>query len=139
MTYEDCVNFFKIKALAASPDCTFVSGKKADSSLISVDTVWPLIWLAPFTETIDRRKGNIDRQVAIAFFTQDSTNNTLDERKALFESMWQLKEAFMNSIENSIPMPGQISNERSTMEFQMLSGYASGYAVSFKFSSKLPC
>lgn len=140
MTYSDCVDFFKLKALAASPDCTFVHGKKPDASLTSTSMVYPLIWLAPFKETTDRKKGNIDRQIVIAFFAQDSTQNTLEQRQALIQTMWELKESFMDLIFNQdLPIVGTATNENATPEYSQLGGYVSGYAVSFKFSSKIPC
>lgn len=139
MTYTDCVDYFMVKALAVSPDCTFIHGKKADSSLISSSTIYPIIWLAPFSETVDRIKGNIERQITIAFFAQDSTNNTLIQRQGLIQSMWELKESFMSSLEDSIPMVGQVSNERAVPEYSWLAGYVSGYAVTFKFSTKTLC
>lgn len=139
MTYTEVVEYLKAKALAESPDCTFVHGKRPDASLISTSTAYPLIWLAPFRETIDRQKGNIDNQITISFLAQDSTQNTLEQRQALIQTMYVLKEAFMNSLRSRIPLLGVATNENATPEYSQLGGYVSGYSVSFKFSTKTAC
>lgn len=139
MTYTEVVEYLKAKALAVSPDCTFVHGKRPDASLVSTSMVYPLIWLAPFRETIDRQKGNIDNQITISFLAQDSTQNTLDQRQSLIQSMYVLKEAFMTSLRSGIPMVGVATNENATPEYSQLGGYVSGYSVSFKFSTKTAC
>lgn len=139
MTYTEVVEYLKTKALAVSPDCTFVHGKRPDASLVSTSMVYPLIWLAPIRETIDRQKGNIDNQITVSFLAQDSTQNTLDQRQALIQSMYVLKEAFMASLRSSIPMVGVATNENATPEYSQLGGYVSGYSVSFKFSTKTAC
>jgi hypothetical protein len=139
MTYTEVVEYLKAKAIVVSPDCTFVHGKKPDASLISTNMVYPLIWLSPFRETVDRRKGNVDNQITIAFFAQDNTENTLIQRQALIQTMYQLKEAYMISLRAGIPMVAEITNESATPEYSALGGYVSGYAVNFKFTSKTAC
>ena len=139
MTYTEVVEYLKAKAIAVSPDCTFVHGKRPDASLISTSMVYPLIWLAPFRETIDRQKGNIDNQITISFLQQDSTEYTLEQRQILIQSMYDLKEAFMTSLRSSIPLLGVATNENATPEYSQLGGYVSGYSVSFKFSTKTAC
>jgi hypothetical protein len=139
MTYTEVVEYLKSKAIGVSPDCRFIHGKRPDASLASTNTVWPLIWLAPIRETIDRQKGNIDNQIIITFLAQDSTNNTLEERRALIQTMYVLKEAFMVSLRSSIPLLGVATNENAVPEYSQLGGYASGYSVNFKFSSKTAC
>lgn len=139
MTYSNLVEYLKAKALIVNQSGTFIHGKKPDASLISSSTIFPLIWLAPFRETTDRVKGNVIRQVTVAFFTQDSTNITLEDRQALIESMWSLKEAFMSSINNDIPRTISAIGESATPEYSQLSGKVSGYAINFTVQSKLPC
>ena len=139
MTYTEVVEYLKDKAIEVSPDCTFVHGKKPDASLISTNMVYPLVWLAPFRETVDRKKGNVDNQITISFLQQDSTEYTLDQRQLLIQSMFDLKEAFMISLMAGIPMVAEISNESATPEYSQLGGYVSGYSVNFKFTSKTAC
>ena len=139
MTYTEVVEYLKAKAINISPDCTFVHGKKPDASLISTNMVYPLVWLAPFRETVDRRKGNVDNQITIAFFAQDNTENTLIQRQALIQTMYELKEAYMISLRAGIPMVAEITNESATPEYSQLGGYVSGYSVNFKFTSKTAC
>jgi hypothetical protein len=139
MTYTEVVEYLKAKAIVVSPDCTFVHGKKPDASLISTNMVYPLVWLAPFRETVDRKKGNVDNQITISFLQQDSTEYTLDQRQLLIQSMFDLKEAFMISLRAGIPMVAEISNESATPEYSQLGGYVSGYSVNFKFTSKTAC
>lgn len=139
MTYSNLVNYFKAKALIVNPSGTFIHGKKPDASLTSSSTVFPLIWVAPFRESTDRIKGNINRQITIAFFDQDSPNKTLDQRQALIQSMWALKESFMTSINNDLPRVLSTANESATPEYSQLAGTVSGYAISFNIQSKIPC
>ena len=139
MTYTEVVEYLRTKAINISPNCTFVHGKKPDASLISTSMVYPLIWLAPFRETVDRKKGNVDNQITIAFFAQDNTENTLIQRQALIQTMYELKEAFMISLRAGIPMVAEITNESATPEYSQLGGYVSGYSVNFKFTSKTAC
>lgn len=139
MTYSDLVNYLKAKALVVNPTGTFVHGKKPDASLTSSNMTFPLIWVAPFRESTDRIKGNIVRQITIAFFAQDSPNKTLIERQALIQTMWALKESFMASISNDLPRVISATGESATPEYSQLAGTVSGYAISFNVQSKIPC
>jgi hypothetical protein len=139
MTYSDLIDYLQTKALVVNPTGTFVHGKKPDASLISTNMVYPLIWVAPFRETTDRLKNKISRQVTIAFFAQDSTQNTLDQRQALIQTMWDLKELYVASLNNDLPKVLSALNESATPEYSQLGGYVSGYAISFNIQTKLPC
>jgi hypothetical protein len=139
MTYSQAIELLRAVAENIAPNGTFVFGKKADASLISQTTAFPLIWLAPFREQIDRIKGNVSRSIVLVFLYQDTTNYTEDQRQTLIQNAWQLKETYMTALNATLPKVAAYIGEISTPEFMQLSGSATGYSVQFTMQSKLPC
>jgi hypothetical protein len=139
MTYEQTIELLRTTAESVAPNGTFVFGKKADASLVSQTTAFPLIWLAPFREQTDRLKGNISRSIVLVFLYQDTTNYTESDRQNLIQEAWQLKEDYMIALNNTLPKVAAYLNEIATPEFMQLSGSVSGYSVQFTLQSKTPC
>jgi len=139
MTYSQAIELLRAVAENIAPNGSFVFGKKADASLISQTTAFPLIWLAPFREQTDRIKGNVSRSIVLVFLYQDTTNYTEDQRQTLIQNAWQLKETYMTALNATLPKVAAYIGEISTPEFMQLSGSATGYSVQFTMQSKLPC
>jgi hypothetical protein len=139
MTYLNCILLFKTSLLAVNPDGTFVRGRRPDASLASTTANWPMVALMPFRETHDRKLGNIERQIVMFFVSQDSTNNTTDERDVIVEQMNALSESFLADFENRIKGKASITSKiLKTPELQTFPGYCTGYSVSFTLTSKKP-
>lgn len=139
MTFEQVITALQDAATNVNPNGTFMYGKRPDAGLTTTSTALPIIWLAPFREMTDRNRGTIERQVVLAFFEQDSPNKTDAERQQMIENMWELQNDFMNYLQNAIPKTFSITNEVQMPEYYKLAGTVSGYSVTFKFQSKLPC
>lgn len=139
MTYEQTIELLRSTAASVAPNGTFVFGKKADASLVSQTTAFPLIWLAPFREQTDRLRDLITRSVVLVFLYQDTTNYTEADRENLIQEAWQLKEDYMIALNNTLPKVAAYLNEIATPEFMQLSGSVSGYSVQFTLQSKTPC
>ena len=127
MTYLECTQLFKDSVAEIAPDSTFVGGLRPDASLASTTANWPMIWLAPFREIDDRETNNRTRNIVLFFITQDSTNNTQDERDVLVNDMYVLKEAFISNFTSRILGKGIIQGKiNATPEVKTFPGYCSG-------------
>lgn len=139
MTYLEVVNILNIAADNVGPNGVFIHGKRPDASLFSIQTSFPIIWAAPFRENYNLVTGKIERQLTVCFFLQDSTNNTLAQRQDLIQQAWEFQHDFMLFLNSALPKPFNISDIIATPEYAQLAGTVSGYSVSFKFQSRLPC
>lgn len=139
MTYLEVVNVLSEAANNVAPNGVFIHGKRPDASLFSIQTNFPIVWAAPFRETYNLQTGKIERQLTVCFFLQDSTNNTLAQRQDLIQQSWDFQHDFMLFLNSNLPKTFNISDIIATPEYAQLAGTVSGYSVSFKFQSKLPC
>lgn len=139
MTYLNCISYFKASLLEVNPSGTFVRGRRPDASLASANADWPMVVLLPFRETEDRQSGNIERQIVMFFVSQDSTDNTEDERDTIIQNMNTLAAVFVNDFELRTKGKASITSKISkTPERQTFPGYCSGYSITFTLTSKVP-
>jgi hypothetical protein len=141
MTYLEVVQALNNAAdNVAAPDYTFIHGKRPDASLQSIQTKYPLIWVPPFRESYDLKTQNIERQITVCFFLQDSPNKTLEERQTLIQQAWDYQHDFMQQLYNGFDFMIKtftVLDIIATPEYAQLAGTVSGYSVSFKLKSKI--
>lgn len=140
LSHTELINAFKSVNTAVNATGTFVRGSRQDISLATTKDQWPIIALLPIRENEDRKNRLLTRNIVMAFITQDSTDNTPEQRDTLVEQMGDLASDFINVLETTIAGKVQeIGFVDRTPEYQTYPGYHSGYSIMFKLVSKKGC